>query len=78
MEKAANPAAEASSTGTQEKPSISRSYSLTKIFTPRVRRTSSLPVTPVVHSNPDFAHSGSIGGPQNSTVSFHDQCLKNV
>lgn len=67
VEKAANPAAEASSTGTQEKPSISRSYSLTKIFTPRVRRTSSLPVTPVVHSNPDFAHSGSIGGPQNST-----------
>lgn len=37
----------------REKPSISRSLSLTKIFTPRMKRTSSLPVTPVLHSNPD-------------------------
>ncbi|XAR59963.1 Ubiquitin--protein ligase [Bertholletia excelsa] len=40
-----------SSPATQEKSSIPRSWSLTKIFTPRVKRTSSLPVTPIGHSN---------------------------
>ncbi|KAG6681861.1 hypothetical protein I3843_13G097700 [Carya illinoinensis] len=67
IEKASNLVSEASSTGPQEKPSISRSYSLTKIFTPRMKRTSSLPVTPVAHSNPESAHSGSIGGPLSSS-----------
>ncbi|XP_059297552.1 uncharacterized protein LOC132050344 isoform X2 [Lycium ferocissimum] len=43
----------------QEKVSISRSWSFTKLFTPRVKRTSSLPVTPIDHSNPESA-SGSI------------------
>ncbi|KAG2670377.1 hypothetical protein I3760_14G083000 [Carya illinoinensis] len=66
IEKGANLASEASSTEAQEKPSISRSYSLTKIFTPRVKRTSSLPVTPIAHSNPESAHSGSTSGSQNS------------
>jgi len=72
IEKASNLATEGSSTGMQEKPSIARSYSLTKIFTPRVKRTSSLPVTPIAHSNLESAHSGSVGGPPNSSVSFHD------
>lgn len=35
----------------QEKPSMSRSWSLSKIFTPRMRRTSSLPVTPIALLN---------------------------
>lgn len=43
----------------QEKVSISRSWSLTKMFTPRIKRTSSLPVTPIAHSNPESI-SGSI------------------
>lgn len=43
----------------QEKVSISRSWSLTKMFTPRIKRTSSLPVTPISHSNPESI-SGSI------------------
>ncbi|XP_023923870.1 uncharacterized protein LOC112035280 [Quercus suber] len=62
VEKATNLASEASSTGAQEKPLISRSYSLTKIFTPRVKRTSSLPVTPIAHSNLESVHIGSVGG----------------
>ncbi|KAK9061531.1 hypothetical protein SSX86_018713 [Deinandra increscens subsp. villosa] len=36
----------------QEKPPFSRSWSFTKIFTPRVKTTASLPVTPVAHSGP--------------------------
>ncbi|CAL1404299.1 unnamed protein product [Linum trigynum] len=46
----------------QEKPSIPRSLSLTKLFTPRMKRTSSLPVTPIAHSQP---HSESVSGPLN-------------
>ncbi|KAG5515479.1 hypothetical protein RHGRI_036507 [Rhododendron griersonianum] len=53
-ERAANLAVEASSPMPQDKPSISRSWSLTKIFTPRMKRTSSLPVTPIGHSNPEY------------------------
>ncbi|KAK9676738.1 hypothetical protein RND81_11G096800 [Saponaria officinalis] len=43
----------------REKTSISRSSSLTKIFTPRIRRTSSLPVTP--NQNPESARCESTG-----------------
>jgi hypothetical protein len=53
VERAANLAVEASSPMPKDKPSISRSWSLTKIFTPRMKRTSSLPVTPIGHSNPE-------------------------
>ncbi|BFG34408.1 hypothetical protein CerSpe_206820 [Prunus speciosa] len=62
IEKASNLASEGSSTGAREKPSISRSLSLTKLFTPRMRRTSSLPVTPIALSLPESAHGGSVGG----------------
>ncbi|XP_057526867.1 uncharacterized protein LOC130806001 [Amaranthus tricolor] len=44
----------------REKTSISRSVSLTKIFTPRIRRTSSLPVTP--NENPESVSCGSTSG----------------
>ncbi|KAI3473261.1 hypothetical protein Pfo_029840 [Paulownia fortunei] len=40
------------------KTSIARTFSLTKIFTPRIKRTSSLPATPILHSNPESAHGG--------------------
>lgn len=58
-EKATLPDADTSVMVPQEKVSISRSWSFTKLFTPRVKRTSSLPVTPTDHSNPESA-SGSI------------------
>ncbi|KAK3408762.1 hypothetical protein EUGRSUZ_J00933 [Eucalyptus grandis] len=51
IEKAANMVEGASPNASQEKASISRSLSLTRMFTPRIRRTSSLPVTPVTNSS---------------------------
>lgn len=51
----------------QEKPSIARTLSLTKIFTPRMKRTSSLPVTPVDLSNPESVHGGCFSGPLSSS-----------
>lgn len=41
---------------TQDKPSISRSWSFSKIFTPRMKSSVSLPVTPIANSNPDSSH----------------------
>ncbi|KAL9413105.1 hypothetical protein AB3S75_041724 [Citrus x aurantiifolia] len=67
VEKAANQAAETSCATPIDKPLISRSLSLTKIFTPRIKRTSSLPVTPIAQSNLDSAGSGSFGGSSNSS-----------
>ncbi|PON52606.1 Zinc finger, RING-CH-type [Trema orientale] len=60
-----NLASEASATGPREKPSISRSLSLTKLFTPKINRTSSLPVTQVADSNPESTPGGSVGGTPN-------------
>ncbi|OWM68892.1 hypothetical protein CDL15_Pgr025079 [Punica granatum] len=57
---------EASSTALRDKPSISRSLSLTKIFTPRMKRTSSLPVTPLAGSNPGSTRDESVSGSSNS------------
>lgn len=66
IEKAANLAPESSITSLKEKPSMSRTLSLTKIFTPMINRTSSLPVTQTANSNPESASGGSLGG----SVSF--------
>ncbi|XP_059626770.1 uncharacterized protein LOC132269552 [Cornus florida] len=49
----------------QEKPSISRSWSISKIFTPRMKRTSSLPATPISLSNPESVRGGSVGSSLN-------------
>ncbi|KAB2018523.1 hypothetical protein ERO13_D08G214500v2 [Gossypium hirsutum] len=62
IEKAANLAPESSITSLKEKPSMSRTLSLTKIFTPMINRTSSLPVTQTANSNPESASGGSLGG----------------
>lgn len=61
IEKGSTAASEGSSSGTREKPSISRTLSLTKIFTPRIKRTSSLPVDEFAHSNSESAHAGTVG-----------------
>lgn len=65
IEKANTPTREVSSSSTREKPLISRSLSLGKIFTPRMKRTSSLPLGEIGHSNPESTHggNGSVGGP---------------
>ncbi|KAF9675214.1 hypothetical protein SADUNF_Sadunf09G0008900 [Salix dunnii] len=69
IEKAATLGPDASSIP-REKPSISRSFSLTKIFTPRMKQTSSLPVTPIVNSKAGSARGVSIGGVLNSSMSL--------
>ncbi|XP_030453044.1 uncharacterized protein LOC115674701 [Syzygium oleosum] len=62
IEKAANNIEGASPKVSQEKASISRSLSLTKMFTPRIKRTSSLPVTPVTNLNPESTQDQSACG----------------
>ncbi|KAL8057588.1 hypothetical protein ABFX02_04G193200 [Erythranthe guttata] len=42
------------------KPPVSRSWSFSKIFTPRMKRTSSLPVSPFENQDQDSAHGGRI------------------
>ncbi|XP_042046042.1 uncharacterized protein LOC121792234 [Salvia splendens] len=41
--------------------SIPRTFSLSKLFTPKMDRTSSLPTSPILHSNPESAHGGFTG-----------------
>lgn len=52
----------------QEKPSMSRSWSLSKIFTPRMKRTSSLPVTPISLLNSE----SSLGGGDSNSLTLLD------
>ncbi|KVI09361.1 Zinc finger, RING-CH-type [Cynara cardunculus var. scolymus] len=59
----------------QEKPSISRSWSFTKIFTPRSKRPSSLPATPVGHSDPGLG-SGSSRGSLNAEAKVQGQMAR--
>lgn len=56
IRKAATLALGGTPTGTREKPLISRTFSLTKLLTPRPKNTSSLPATPIAHSNPESMH----------------------
>ena len=50
------------STSLKEKPSISRTFSLTKIFSTRINRTSSLPIAHIAHLNSKSARVGNLGG----------------
>lgn len=70
IEKAAILALGASSTGTREKALIPRTLSLTKLFTPKMKRTSSLPVSPTARSNPESWHGGNTIDLLDSAVSF--------
>ncbi|XP_073224479.1 uncharacterized protein [Cicer arietinum] len=69
IEKANTPTPEVLSSGSREKPLISRSLSLSKTFSPRIKRTSSLPVEDIGISNTESTHggNGSVGGPPLST-----------
>lgn len=40
----------------QDKPSILRTLSIKRIFNSKMNRTSSLPITPIEHSNPESTH----------------------
>ncbi|XP_027340979.1 uncharacterized protein LOC113854271 isoform X1 [Abrus precatorius] len=61
IEKAITGTPEGSCSGLQEKSSISRSVSLTKIFTPKIKRASSLPVEEIALANTDSALAGIVG-----------------
>ncbi|XP_052205293.1 uncharacterized protein LOC127810078 isoform X2 [Diospyros lotus] len=67
-ERTTNIAQEVSSCIPQEMPTMSRSWSLTKIFTPRMKKTSSLPVTPIGHSNPESVGGENLGGSVNLNI----------
>ncbi|KAI3904041.1 hypothetical protein MKX01_039975 [Papaver californicum] len=56
LEKAAIIAVGASTPWFEERCSVPKSFSFTKIFTSRMNRTSSLPVLPIMHSNPESLH----------------------
>ncbi|KAI3995159.1 hypothetical protein MKX01_031961 [Papaver californicum] len=56
LEKAAIIAVGASTPGFEERCSVPKSFSFTKIFTSRLNKTSSLPVLPIVHSNLESLH----------------------
>lgn len=56
IEKAAMLALGASPARRRERPLIPRTFSLTRLFTPRTKTSSSLPVTPIAHSNPESMH----------------------
>ncbi|MBA0825301.1 hypothetical protein Goarm_021900, partial [Gossypium armourianum] len=60
IEKAANFEPESSSSSQREKPVIASTLSLTKIFTPQMKRTSSMPVTRIAHLNSESAITGSL------------------
>ncbi|XVF55456.1 hypothetical protein PTKIN_Ptkin06aG0037400 [Pterospermum kingtungense] len=61
IEKAAILALGGSSAEVHGKPRFSRTFSLSKLFTPRMKNTSSLPGTPIAHSNPESMHGGQKG-----------------
>ncbi|KAL2488805.1 RING/U-box superfamily protein [Forsythia ovata] len=71
IEKAGNLDSGSSTTRMQDNPSMLRSWSL-KIFTPRMKMTTSLPVTPIAHSNPDSVRDGSI----NSSVALDTKVVQ--
>ncbi|KOM44195.1 hypothetical protein LR48_Vigan05g180000 [Vigna angularis] len=60
VEKAVTAASEASFSGHQEKSSIARSVSLTKIFTPKINRTSSLPIEEIGRADVESALAGTL------------------
>ncbi|XWS66896.1 hypothetical protein CRYUN_Cryun05aG0240400 [Craigia yunnanensis] len=62
IEKAAILALGGSTAEIREKPRISRTFSLSKLFTSRMKNTSSLPSTPTARSNPESMHGGQKGG----------------
>ncbi|KAK3033708.1 hypothetical protein RJ639_034483 [Escallonia herrerae] len=67
IEKAAILALGGSPQASREKTLIPRTLSLTKLFTQKMKRTSSLPVIPIAHSNPESTHGGNTVDAVNSS-----------
>ena len=42
------------------RPGVTRTFSFSKLFTPKGKKASSLPVTPIAHSNPGSAHGSNV------------------
>lgn len=63
IEKAGIPDMRTPSSGMHKVPYIMRSFSFTSVFTPKTRRTSSVPVTPVAPTSSEFVHEGSTTTP---------------
>ncbi|GAA0144366.1 hypothetical protein LIER_04834 [Lithospermum erythrorhizon] len=68
IEKAANLDSASCASVSQEHSLIARSWSLTKIFTPRINRTSSLPATSYANSKLEHARSGSVNKHRTSDI----------
>lgn len=58
-----------SSSGTHEKPHALKTLSVATMFTSRSKQASSLPVTPIAHSNQESTHDENKGSEQESVVS---------
>lgn len=58
--------------------SIPRTFSLSKLFTPKMDRTASLPTSPILHSNPESAHGGFPGVAAVSTSSLYSFICKKI
>lgn len=71
IQKAVLLALEGSPAVRQEKRLFSRTLSFTKLFTPRMKNSSSLPVTPVAHSNPESIHGQNMTDLLNPAVSIN-------
>lgn len=74
VDKFANLDPSSSNVATQDKLSITRSWSFSKIFTPRIKRTSSLPLTEIANSNSGSAHGGSVNSYLTVDVSSWKLC----
>lgn len=59
------------SSSPQHKSFLPSTGSLTWLFTPRMKNTSSLPATPTIHSNPESTHGGNTIDLQNTDVSIN-------
>ncbi|XP_051131416.1 uncharacterized protein LOC127251663 isoform X2 [Andrographis paniculata] len=53
------------------KASMSRTFSLSKIFNPKVKKASSLPPSPILHSNPESTHGGVMVGTADASLGGH-------
>lgn len=68
----------AGSLSSQQKSLIPRTFSLTNLFTTKTKQASSLPISPVAHSNPGSTHGGNTINPQNAFKNWNIHRSKSV
>lgn len=74
VDKPANLDPSSSNVATQDKLSITRSWSFSKIFTPRIKRASSLSLAEIANANSGSAHGGSVNSYLTVDVSSWKRC----